>query len=249
LPTVYPISIASAKFDRSFSAVCYSRSYINAGTLFNAATTDWARVLDNGKAPEVERITRNVLTGLSRIVRVPAPVAIAGFFSSDDNFNHAIVASASGDISENFYNLESGQGLAALTTLPEAVAVGGFFSNDDNFRHAIAGSSDGNVTEVFYNPQQGQGQVVLTNLPDIVGVAGFFSPDDNFRHAIVGTADGNVTEVFYNPQRGKGQVVLTNLPGIIGLAGFYQNMAEDHTCKGVGECHPYREFEGMQPSR
>jgi hypothetical protein len=30
---------------------------------------------------------------------------------------------------------------------------------------------------------------------------------------------------------------------------LYQNMAEDHTCKGVGECHPYREFEGMQPSR
>src|SRR5262245_2336301 len=28
----------------------------------------------------------------------------------------------------------------------------------------------------------------------------------------------------------------------------YQNMAEDHTYKGVGECHPYREFEGMQPS-
>jgi hypothetical protein len=27
----------------------------------------------------------------------------------------------------------------------------------------------------------------------------------------------------------------------------YQNMAEDHTYKGVGECHPYREFEGMQP--
>ena len=30
---------------------------------------------------------------------------------------------------------------------------------------------------------------------------------------------------------------------------FYQNMAEDHTFIGVGECHPYREFEGMQPSR
>ena len=29
----------------------------------------------------------------------------------------------------------------------------------------------------------------------------------------------------------------------------YQHMAKDHTCKGVGECHPYREFEGMQPSR
>ena len=34
-----------------------------------------------------------------------------------------------------------------------------------------------------------------------------------------------------------------------GLSMSYQNMTEDHACKGVGECHPYREFEGMQPSR
>ena len=33
------------------------------------------------------------------------------------------------------------------------------------------------------------------------------------------------------------------------MAAVDQNMAEDHTCKGGGECHPYREFEGMQPSR
>lgn len=24
-------------------------------------------------------------------------------------------------------------------------------------------------------------------------------------------------------------------------------MAEDHACKGVEECHPYREFEGSSP--
>jgi hypothetical protein len=36
---------------------------------------------------------------------------------------------------------------------------------------------------------------------------------------------------------------------LVALVLIYQNMAEDHTCKGVGECHPYREFEGMQPSR
>jgi hypothetical protein len=33
------------------------------------------------------------------------------------------------------------------------------------------------------------------------------------------------------------------------VGACHQNMAEDHTCKGVGACHPYREFEGMQPSR
>ena len=29
---------------------------------------------------------------------------------------------------------------------------------------------------------------------------------------------------------------------------IYQTMAEDHAGKNVGECHPCREFEGMQPS-
>jgi hypothetical protein len=29
---------------------------------------------------------------------------------------------------------------------------------------------------------------------------------------------------------------------------IYQTMAEDHAHKSEGECHPYREFEGMQSS-
>jgi hypothetical protein len=37
--------------------------------------------------------------------------------------------------------------------------------------------------------------------------------------------------------------------GFSGKISTYQNMAFTHTYKGVGECHPYREFEGMQPSR
>ena len=36
------------------------------GTVFNAATTDWARVLTAGRTPAVEQITRNVLDRLSR---------------------------------------------------------------------------------------------------------------------------------------------------------------------------------------
>ena len=42
------------------------------------------------------------------------------------------------------------------------------------------------------------------------------------------------------------------LPDVFLVLGFmphYQTMAEDHTHKSVGECHPYREFEGMPPSR
>jgi hypothetical protein len=36
----------------------------NNGTVFTAATTDWARVLANGGQRIVERITRNVLDRL-----------------------------------------------------------------------------------------------------------------------------------------------------------------------------------------
>jgi hypothetical protein len=36
------------------------------GTVFNAATTDWARVLTTGTSLAVEQITRNVLDRLSR---------------------------------------------------------------------------------------------------------------------------------------------------------------------------------------
>ena len=40
--------------------------YTNKGVVFNAATTDWARVLASGNEPNVERITRNVLDHLQR---------------------------------------------------------------------------------------------------------------------------------------------------------------------------------------
>ncbi|MCC6312483.1 MAG: hypothetical protein IT337_00615 [Thermomicrobiales bacterium] len=39
--------------------------FTRGGTVFNGATTDWARVLTGGSSPQVERITRNVLDRLS----------------------------------------------------------------------------------------------------------------------------------------------------------------------------------------
>jgi hypothetical protein len=40
--------------------------FTRGGTVFNAATTDWVRVLTDGHSPVVEQITRNVLDRLSR---------------------------------------------------------------------------------------------------------------------------------------------------------------------------------------
>jgi N,N-dimethylformamidase beta subunit-like protein len=197
--------------------------YINTGTVFNAATTDWARVLESGKAPEVERITRNVLNGLSRLYRVPSPIGIAGFFSTDDNCCHAIVASSSGAITDCSYNLECGKGVVDLLTVPGAIAVGGFFSKGDNSKHVVVGTAAGEVIEVLCHPKQGQSQDILTSLPGIVSVAGFFSSNNNDRHVIVGIIDGKVIEVLCNPKWGRNQAVLANLPGIVSVAGFFSS--------------------------
>jgi hypothetical protein len=134
-------------------------------------------------------------------------VGIAGLFSSDQNFEHAIVGTLNGDVTEVFYRTgQPGIGRALLAHFPPSstiVGVGGFFSGDDNYRHAIVATSNGNVTEIFYNPYLGQGQVVLANfdpaVSTIAGVAGFFSPDDNFRHVLVATSDGNIHEILYSP--------------------------------------------------
>jgi len=202
--------------------------------VFNAATTDWGRVLFKGDPASrtiLGTITHNVLTrmgqrtGVASLATFDRIIAVDGFFSPDDDYRHAVVGTADGSITEVFFNPQRGQGQAVLDgagALPSKVIdVGAFYSDDDQFRHVIAALDDGQVWEVFYNPASGQGQTALATLAGVVAVSGFFSPDDGYRHAIVATADGNVTEIFYNPQSGQGQVLLANLPGVIDVASFF----------------------------
>src|SRR5947208_3007005 len=106
---------------------------------------------------------------------------VDGFFSADDNYRHAIVATTDGNVHEIFYNPATGLGETVLFHYDAGIVdVAGFFSPDDNYRHAIAATTDGNVHEIFYNPATGLGETVLFHYDaGIVDVAGFFSPDDN----------------------------------------------------------------------
>jgi subtilase family serine protease len=146
-----------------------------------------------------------IAMGQATLGTFPGVVSVGGFFSSDDNYRHAIVATNDGTVTEAFFNPQQGQGQAVLGTFPGVVSVGGFFSSDDNYRHAIVATNDGTMTEAFFNPQQGQGQAVLGTFPGIVAVAGFYSPDDRFRHVIVATNDGQITEVFSIRSRVRGK--------------------------------------------
>jgi hypothetical protein len=213
--------------ERKGNAAATMGMYTNNGTVFTAATTDWARVLSQGE-PRVVQITRNVLNrlggspkGLAALSNLGDIVACDGFFSPDDNYRHAIVGIGDGNVSEIFFNPQTGQGQTVISNLVGLVDVGAFYSADDNYRHALGATSDGDLWEVFFSPNTGIGRARLGNIPGIVRVAGFFSPDDNYRHAIVATSDGSVYELFYHPQLGQGQALLGNYTGIVDIGAFF----------------------------
>lgn len=202
--------------------------YDQGGVVFTAGTTDWARVLTGGSDANqatLGTITRNVLDRLGLALDIfDDLIAIDGFYSPDDDFRHAIIATTNGTLFELFYR-RRGEGLALLEppgALPARIIdVGAFYSGDDRYRHAICALSDGDVWEVFFNPDTGEGRAMLGTFEDIVAVSGFYSDDDQYRHAIVATANGEVTELFFNPQTGEGRVVIAQFSQIVDVASFY----------------------------
>jgi hypothetical protein len=201
--------------------------YNNTGTVLTGGTTDWPRLLAQGDATTAA-ITRNVMNrlggnpkGLATLGNLANLICCDGFFSSDDNYRHAIVATHDGNITEIFFNPNTGQGQTIVASFNGIVDIGAFFTPDDNYRHVIVATDDGNVSEVFFNPNTGMGQTVLGAFAGVVRVAAYYSSDDNWRHVVIATSDGNVTELFYHPRFGQGQVVLGNFANLVDVAGFF----------------------------
>jgi hypothetical protein len=201
--------------------------YTNSGTVFNGGTTDWPRVLAQGDAPTVA-ITTNVMNrlggnpkGLATLGNVANLICCDGFFSSDDNYRHAIVGTDDGGVTEIFFNPTIGIGQTQLVTQASLLDVGSFYSDDDQYRHVITATADGNIWEVFYSPKTGLGQAQLGNFPDVMRVAGFYSSDDNYRHAIVATRAGEVFELYFSPSSGQGQALLGTFDNIVDIGAFY----------------------------
>jgi hypothetical protein len=204
--------------------------YSQTGTLFNAATTDWPRVLSSGAVPAVERTTANVIDrlggtrrGLATLDTIPDIVAIDGFYSPDDHARHAIVATQGGDIWEIFFNPGAGSGRALLANIPGVIDIGAFYTDDDGMRHVVVATETGNVSEIFYGAG-GAGVAPLGHFPGVIAVAGFYSADDHARHAIVATDAGVITEIYFNPAwppPSQGVTELDTIPGTIDVGAFY----------------------------
>jgi hypothetical protein len=214
-------------FDVNGNGTATMGMYTRAGTVFTAATTDWPRTAALGDQ-RVGGITRNVIDrlggnpkGLAQLGNFDDVIACDGFFTPDDGFRHAIVATADGSIIELFYNPDQGQGDVVLSTQAGLCDICGFWSEDDQYRHVIFCTTSGAISEVFFHPSTGVGIAPLGNIPGAIRVAGFYSPDDQYRHAIVATVQGDVWEIFFHPKFGNGQTLLGKFDGLVDIGAFY----------------------------
>lgn len=161
---------------------------------------------------------------------------VAGFFSADDSFCHAIVLDADGSIFELYYQklglttfLVPNQifGVSTALLLPASALsrsifnIAAFYTPDDRRRHVILATDDGQVTEYAYGAGLQPKLTVLGEYGPLIDVAGFFTPDDGLRHAVLARADGRLTELYYRQPNAISVAELTNLPGVTAIAGFY----------------------------
>ena len=131
--------------------------YTQAGRVFNAATTDWARVLAAGET-QIGRITRNVLDSLAQVKQVEDVVAVAAYYAKSDAYQHVVAGTTGGVVREIYWAPQDpdrgGTGNGELTSFPAGsiVGVAGYYADGDQFQHVIVATTDGAVTEVFWQP-------------------------------------------------------------------------------------------------
>src|SRR5947209_3795785 len=94
-----------------------------------------------------------MLVILAPALQAQSRVNSAGaYFSSKDNYQHALVATNDGALREIYFDPLRGVFQDELGCFGKIVAISAFFTPDDGFQHAIVGTDDGSIREVFFDP-------------------------------------------------------------------------------------------------
>ena len=186
--------------------------------------------IGNAKSPTDDPFPLAPLRSKDTLTNIPDVVGLAGYYAKDDDTQHVIAGTSSGNLIELYWKPAQGVHQDVLTQFSSRiVGVGGYYAADDDTQHAIVATADGVVTEVYWKPAQGVHRDVLTKFgTGIVGLAGYYAKDDDTQHVIVGTKDGVLTELYWKPAQGVHQDVLTQFSSrIVGVGGYYA--ADDDT--------------------
>jgi|HubBroStandDraft_2_1064218.scaffolds.fasta_scaffold14485_3 hypothetical protein len=132
-------------------------SYTNGGTVFNAATSDWARVLESGTVG-IARLTRNVFDNLAQLAQLNDLMTAAGYYAAGDGFQHVIVATTDGVVHEVFWKPQDpanpGVRVDQLTTFPPGTiaAAAGYYADATGYQHVIIATVAGRLCQTVFRP-------------------------------------------------------------------------------------------------
>jgi hypothetical protein len=138
---------------------------------------------------------------------------IAGFFTPDDNYHHAVVGTDDGKLHELWFKPSE---LPPHTkVLPDTISgydpskfdpfkgMASFYSTCDNLRHVVVVENNGHPVDITWkggNPTNGRSITIPPNDSQIASISGFLSYDENpnTRHIIVARNDtGQVYDIDY----------------------------------------------------
>jgi hypothetical protein len=144
--------------------------------------------------------------------------AVAGY--ADPSYQHAIVGTGDGKVTEIWWQGAAGTGQGTLSQFTSGIVGLAAFYADDGYHHVIVGTDDGNVTELWWQGGGAVGRGVLAHMNSpIRAMAGYFAEDTN--NAIVATADGTVTQIWWQGSAPPGQGAIAHFPvPVVALTGY-----------------------------
>ena len=143
-------------------------------------------------------------------------VNIAGFYSPDDHYQHAVTVTNEGTLHEIYFMLPSTfktrDPLYHVSSFDPNKGAASFYS-PDNLRHVVIVDRNGNPVDITWKAQQPQG-IGITIPPDpsqVASISGFLSNDanPNTRHIIVARNDtGQIYDIAYPDEQHIPQSIL-----------------------------------------
>jgi hypothetical protein len=137
-------------------------------------------------------------------------VTIAGFFTPDDKYHHAVACTKDGKVHEIYYKLDE-LPHTNTTVLPyppissfdPSKGMASFYSPGDDLRHVVIVDGMGNPVDITWkghHPTNGIGITIPPTDSQVASISGFLSNDanPNTRHIIVARNDtGQIYDIAY----------------------------------------------------
>jgi hypothetical protein len=147
--------------------------------------------------------------------------SVAGYLSSNDSYQHAIVATDDGRIHETYF--DPGINHDEIGCFGQILGQSSFYSSDDAMQHVTVARADGTIRDLAFSAGAGQKlSAPIGTVPDLISLTAFYAADDKSRIVLTGSSDGSIREIWYGAGTPiHGGEVITKIAGLTHIAGFF----------------------------